>query len=232
MSLKASNNSTTSSTTKTDIPALEAGGYPARLVQIVDLGIQAQRPYQGEAKPDAQELLVTYELSDEFLLDEDGNADTSKPRWLTETFPLFSLRAERAKSTQRMLALDPKGEAEGDWSELLGKPCTVTIVANAGKGKHVGRTFNNVAGLTAMRSKDADALAPMVNPGVVLDLDEPDMEAFSRLPDWIVARIEGGVHYSASKLAEVRGGATVAAPAAPVVTAPVVAAEVDEDCPF
>ena len=129
MSLKATNNSTTSSTTKTDIPALEAGGYPARLVQIVDLGIQAQRPYQGEAKPDAQELLVTYELSDEFLLDEDGNADTSKPRWLTETFPLFSLRAERAKSTQRMLALDPKGEAEGDWSELLGKPCTVTILS-------------------------------------------------------------------------------------------------------
>ena len=227
MSLKANNSATT--TTKSNVPALEAGGYPARLVQIVDLGVQEQRPYQGDAKPDAQELLVTYELSDEFLLDEDGNSDLTKPRWLSETFPLFSLRAERAKSTQRMLALDPKGEAEGDWSELLGKPCTVTIVANAGKGKHLGRTFNNVAGVTAMRSKDADALAPMVNPGLVLDLDEPDMEAFSRLPDWIVARIEGGVHYAASKLAEVRGGAV---PSTPVIVAPVVADVIDDDCPF
>tara|TARA_R110000803_G_scaffold15263_2_gene42414 strand:+ start:5675 stop:6346 length:672 start_codon:yes stop_codon:yes gene_type:complete len=223
MSLKANNSATT--TTKSNVPALEAGGYPARLVQIVDLGVQEQRPYQGDAKPDAQELLVTYELSDEFLLDEEGNADTTKPRWLSETFPLFSLRAERAKSTQRMLALDPKGEAEGDWSELLGKPCTVTIVANAGKGKHLGRTFNNVAGVTAMRSKDADALAPMVNPGLVLDLDEADVATFDRLPEWIQTKIEGGVTYATSKLAEVRGGA---APAA----APVAAVTVDEDCPF
>lgn len=224
MSLKATNAGSKSGS-KSTVPALEAGGYPARLVQIVDLGLQAQRPYQGDVKPDAQELLVTYELSDEFLLDETGQPDLSKPRWLSETFPLFSLRAERAKSTQRMLALDPTGFVEGDWSELLGVPCMVTIVANAGKGKHIGRTFNNVAGVTAMRSKDADALTTMVNEGVVFDMDEADVESFDRLPEWIQNKIEGGVAYATSPLAEARGGASPS-------SAPVAAVTDDEDCPF
>ena len=54
-------------------PNLEPGPYPARLVQIIDLGLQPQRPYKGVEKPPAHELMVTYELSDAFMIDKDGN---------------------------------------------------------------------------------------------------------------------------------------------------------------
>src|SRR3546814_6949836 len=38
---------------------LPAGTYPARLVQVVDLGLQPQRPYQGQEKSPAQEIMQT-----------------------------------------------------------------------------------------------------------------------------------------------------------------------------
>lgn len=60
---------------------LEPGVYPARLVQLIDLGVQPQRPFQGKDKPPAQEIMITYEFTDEFLKDEDGNEIEDKPRW-------------------------------------------------------------------------------------------------------------------------------------------------------
>ena len=33
---------------------IEPGVYPARLVQLFDLGLQPQRPFQGKDKPPAQ----------------------------------------------------------------------------------------------------------------------------------------------------------------------------------
>ena len=44
------------------------GSYPARLVQIIDLGLQAQKPYQGKDKAPVQEIMFTYELVDELSL--------------------------------------------------------------------------------------------------------------------------------------------------------------------
>ena len=42
---------------------LESGTYPARLLNVIDCGLQAQRPYQGQLKKPQPEILVTYELS-------------------------------------------------------------------------------------------------------------------------------------------------------------------------
>ena len=105
----ALNAKTASSGGGMNIEPLEPGTYPARLVQVVDLGVQAQRPYQGKEKDPVQEILLTYEFVDEFLKDEDGNEETDKPRWLSESMPLFNLSSERAKSTLRYNALDPCG---------------------------------------------------------------------------------------------------------------------------
>ena len=54
---------------------IEPGTYPVRVAQIIDLGLQPQRPYQGQEKPPAYEIMMTYEFLDEFCLDEDGNAE-------------------------------------------------------------------------------------------------------------------------------------------------------------
>ena len=178
-------------------PPLEAGTYPARLVQVIDLGVQEQRPYQGQEKPPAQEISLTYELLDEFLLDEDGQEQLDKPRWVSERFVLHNLASEKAKSTKRYTALDPEELADGDFFALVNTPVNVTIVQNPGKE---GRIYNNVAGISPMRSKDAERAPALVNEPRVFDLDAPDMAVFEQFPDWIKEVIKSNLNYAGSAL--------------------------------
>jgi hypothetical protein len=185
---------------------LEEGSYPARIVQIIDLGLQEQRPYQGQEKPPAYEMNITYELLDEFMLDEDGKEDEEKPRWISEIIPVHNLKSDKAKSTKRYMALDPNLDHDGDFTALLGEPCNVTIVNNEGKGVNKGKVYNNVAGISAMRPKDAAKAPDLVNPSVVFSLDEPDVDVFNKFPDFLKDRIKNNLEYNGSPLAKQLGG--------------------------
>lgn len=180
--------------------AMEAGNYPCRIVQVIDLGMQPQRAWQGEEKPPAHSLMVTYEFTDEFMKDDDGNDIEDKPRWLSEEFPLRSLDSDLAKSTKRYKALDPTLALGGDWAKLVDMPCMVTVTQTEGKGKNEGRTFNNIGGVSAMRTRDADRTAPLVNPPKILDLDSPDLNTFNSLPEWLQDKIKNNLEFKGSAL--------------------------------
>jgi hypothetical protein len=184
MALKANEVSTGSNFKKPD--PLEPGAYPARVVQVISLGLQKQQPYAGEEKPPKHELYVTYEILDEFLLDEDGEEIKDKPRWISERFGLHNLDSDMAKSTKRYFALDPENEYGGDWEKIPGSPCIVNIINNkAEKGKHKGKVFDKVGSVSAMRAKEANKAKELVNPPKIFDIDAPDMEVFYSLPDWL-----------------------------------------------
>lgn len=213
---------------------IEPGTYPARLVQIIDLGLQAQRPYQGKDKPPAQEIMLTYELVDTFMVDENGEELTDKPRWISETLPFYGLYADKAKSTQRYNALDPSGEFDGDFAKAIGQPINVTIVNNA-----VGeKVYDNIATISAMRPRDADKCPELVNPAKLLDLDAPDLDVFNALPEWLREKIKGNLNYKGSPLEQLLGGggdrprSAKAAAAAKPAKAEEPAAEQDEDAPY
>lgn len=176
---------------------LEPGNYPARLIQVIDLGVQKQRDFKGEAKPPIQEVRLVYELSDAFMVDESGEEMLDKPRWVGEDIPLNALSKDKAKSTNRYLAIDPKCEFEGDFTQLVGRPVVVTIVNNQSGDK----VFDNIAGASVMRPRDADKLAPLVNEAVVFDLSEPDMNVFNKLPKWIQEKITSNLEFAGSPLA-------------------------------
>ena len=180
--------------------AMEAGTYPCRLVQIVDCGIQDQRPHMGKAKPPCQTLRLVWEFTDEFCLDEEGNEQLDKPRWLKDEFPFKSLDCDLATSTKRYKVLDPTDEFDGDWTQLLNVAANVTVVNNEGKGKNAGTIYNNIGGVTAMRKRDADKTAELVNPTLLFVVDDPDMEAFGRLPDWLQDMIKKNHEYAGSVL--------------------------------
>ena len=181
---------------------IEAGSYPARVVQILDLGLQPQRPFEGEDKPPAHEIMMTYEFLDEFIKDENGEDVEDKPRWLSETFPFRSLDSDLAKSTKRYRALDPEEVHEGDFTALVETPCTVTVVNNAGKGKNAGKVYNNIAAVSAMRPKDARTAPALVNEPKVFVLDEPDLTVFLSLPQWLQDKIKANLEYEGSTLQE------------------------------
>lgn len=197
MTLKSSN---APSNSKPQEP-IDPGSYPARLVQVIDLGLQPQK-FEGEEKPPKNEITTTYELADEFMKDEEGNDILDKPRWVSETFTLNSLNSDRAKSTQRYFALDSEAKYEGDWSKLLETPATVTIINKAGTGKNKGKVYNNIGSVSAMRPKDAARLPELKNPAKFFDLDAPDVELFLSLPDFIQKKIREGLEFNGSKLDE------------------------------
>lgn len=181
---------------------LEPDVYRARLVQVIDLGLQPQRPYQGKEKPPAHEIMLTYEFCDEFMKDENGDDIEDKPRWLSETLPFYGLFADKAKSTQRYYAFDPDEAFGGDFAKCIGVPVNVTVVNNI-SGDTV---YNNVGNVAAMSGKKAAQCPELVNPSKVFDLDNPDMEVFNSLPDWIQEKIKGNLNYQGSPLQKALGG--------------------------
>jgi hypothetical protein len=182
-------------------PALPAGSYPARIVQVIDLGLQAQRDYNGQAKPPINSLSITYELVDEFLLDEDGNDMEDKPRWMSETFGLFALTSDMATSTKRMVALDTDGEADGDWTKMVGKPCTINVVENPSSKPGDDTIYNNVKGATAMRPKDVAKLPELVNKPKLFEMsDDPDLDIFLSLSNYLQDLVKKGLEFEGSAL--------------------------------
>lgn len=187
-----------SSTGGAKAPCLDAGAYPGRLVQIIDLGRQEQDPYKGKEKKPADMIMTTYEILDEFLQDEDGNDLLDKPRWQSEQFVLYNLDVENAKSTKRYSALDPDRKYKGDWSQLIGAPCTITLVKNVAKTS--GNEYNAIATISSMREKEAKNAPKLVNDPKVFDLTNPDLEVFFALPDWLQEKIKTNLDYDGSLL--------------------------------
>lgn len=198
MSLNAKNKSTNAN--KVEQESLVAGTYPSKVVHIIGLGMQEQRPYQGKPKPDIDELMVTYESADEFTVDEDGNVEEDRPRWFSETFPFYGLGAENAKSTKRYKALDPDMNFDGDWSQLGGTAVGVVLSKTAGKGKHDGKFFNNVEGLSPLRAKEKEGMPDLIGDIKVFDFYDPDIDIFMSFPQWIQDKIKGATNYAGSDL--------------------------------
>ena len=182
-----------------EFPKMEAGTYPCRVVHVLDLGKQPQRPWQGQEKPPADEMALTYEFVDEFMVDEDGEPMEDKPRHLTEIFVLYNLDAEKAKSTARYHALDPNEEYDGDWTKLINTPCMVTVVINPSKTIK-GKTYENIAEVSPMRAKDAEKCPELINPARVLDLGSPDIDVFRSLPKWQQEKIASNLEFAGSDL--------------------------------
>jgi hypothetical protein len=194
-----------------EIPHLAAGTYPARLAQVIELGLHPDS-FEGEEKSPKIKMKLTYELVDTFLTDEEGQDMPDKPRWISEDVWLFSLGAEKAKSTLRYKAFDPQGVHGGDFVGCLDTPVNVSVVEDPGKGKNKGKTFNKIAGVSAMRPKDAEKCPPLVNKSKFFLLDNPDIELFMTFPDYIKNVIKSNLEYAGSPLEKALAGVKEAAP--------------------
>lgn len=175
---------------------IEVGSYPARVVRILDLGLQAGQEFEGRMKPNANKVDFTYELLDCFMKDKDGNYDESKPRWISEDFPLHRPDADLAKSTKRAKAIDPTNSVDYDLTKMLGMPCMVTVGHRVSKGK----TYDKVLDVAPMRASQAAAAPALKNEPILFLLDEPDMEVFNKLPPFMQDRIKGNLEFNGSKL--------------------------------
>src|SRR6478735_3744667 len=87
---------------------LAEDNFPCRVAQVIDLGRHKRETYDtvnrkyvvDDSKAPANMVMLTYEFTTEFMKDEDGNDLEDKPRWLSETLPIFALDIELATSTK------------------------------------------------------------------------------------------------------------------------------------
>lgn len=164
-----------------DIPVLAIDTYPARLVQAIDIGSHEQFDWQTkESNGIKPRVILTFELPTE-LYEFDGE---SKPRWISREYTL----SYNEKSTMFKIlgSLDPNDEADGVISEVLGAPCSLTIGhTKTGKAK-----IASISGVAKGMTVDE-----LYNEPRFFDRDEPDMEQWKLLPDWIKGKIKESEEY-------------------------------------
>lgn len=156
-------------------PILSPGSYPARLVQIVDLGMQPGTSMYPEPK---LKMEMRFELLDEFMADEDGKELENKPRWFSYelTYNADGYMGDRSNIYK---VFDALGGFDKPLPDLLGTPCNVAIAKGL---KQDGKTEKNkITGVSAMREKDAEKASPLQNETTYFSLMEPDMEVWKTL---------------------------------------------------
>lgn len=168
------------------------GQHMARIVRIIDLGLQKQRPFQGQEKAPAFEIQLEFEFPNERI---DVNGE-SRPMWEKKRIKLSS--HEKSTCYKWYNKLDPKNEHGGDWEQLIGKECAVFISHNPGKGKNEGRTFAQISDVMPLMA--GMTVPPLENDAVIFNLDSPDMEVFASFPDWLQGIIKQNLQYDGSKL--------------------------------
>lgn len=157
-----------------DIPTLPIGSYPARLLSIVDLGLQAG---SAQYPDDKLQMSLTFELSDEFLLDAEGNEMKDEPRFLEldVTYKEDGYMDDRSAIYKVWTALDGFNTPI---HELLGRPCMISVDVGVSKKD---KEFNKITSVSPMREKDAARLDPIVGETFLFSLDaNATLETFNQ----------------------------------------------------
>jgi len=154
-------------------PAISPGTYPARIAQIIDLGVQ-EDTYEGETKENPK-LWVTFELPTE-TINIDGE---DKPRWISREFTKST--SERALLTKLIMVVNEDAESLDD---LLGKALFLeTGLTSGGNAKCTGYA-KPMKGFTVPElSKEAE----------LFDLDNPNQAVYDKLPDFLKEKIDNRI---------------------------------------
>lgn len=171
---------------------ITAGQHAARIVRVIDFGLQTQRPYKGEEKSPAFEIMIEFEFPDE-RIEIEGE---SRPMWKSRKIKVSS--DERSICYKWYNKLDPENVHRGDWSKLVGKECAVLIVHEKGKNNNEGRVFDKIGDI--MPIMKGMKVPPLENDPVVFDLGSPDMEVFASFPEWMQNKIKENLQFDGSKL--------------------------------
>lgn len=186
MSMKISDY-TGNSKPRMNIPDLEPGTYPARIVQLINLGRQVKTNWKtGEVEtyddgnPVVQhKVWITSELPTE-TFEYDGE---EAPRWMSKEVTISG--HEKAALPKIM---DACGVTSGDITDMLGKPHLVTIgQTSTGKPK-ITSYSKPMKGMNVPDIMNKDKM-------MVFDPYMPDMDDWDKLPKFLKEKIEGAEDY-------------------------------------
>ena len=183
---------------KKDFGRVDDGAYPARIVQIVDFGLQYATDWKtGEVKKydDGNDVMqhkvwINFELPDE-TIEIDGVA---RPRWYGKEYTVSA--HEKSALHALLKAVDPKGDNTDKGRNvrgLLGLPAMVTIASTSSGKPKIGAVSGVPKGLQ---------VGALANDEAFLDLDSVDTDSFFELPAWMQKRIKEGIGFDDTKMAK------------------------------
>ena len=169
---------------KTDYGRLEDGNHLARIVSVIDFGLQEQTDWQTKEKIDPKKVvMITYETPNETIeiKDKEGNVET-KPRWISKEYTLSF--HEMAALRKVVNALKPDIES---LDELLNIPCMITVGSTAtGNAKIVGVS-------KPMKGMEVPEL---FGDSFHFDFSDPNMELFNGLLKWQQEKVKSALDYN------------------------------------
>lgn len=167
-----------------NIPPLDGGTYMSVCVGVIDLGEQYRQFDKQKQGKYAEECMFIFEIPSE-RVQVDGE---DKPRWLSSKRHTVSLH-ERSALYQMLTSwrgkalsdaeLDPAGDGF-DLMQMAGQGAMLSVSVAE---KDDGSLKNKIEAVTGFPK----GIAPPQPESEILvfDADDPDMEVFGKLPEWI-----------------------------------------------
>jgi hypothetical protein len=177
---------------QTNFKPAPAGGHPAVLFGLVDLGTQ-EGEWQGKTTHQRKVRLI-FELHS-----DDTKMDDGRPMMIGRTFTLSS--NENAALRQfiegwRGKTFTDDEASEFDYRTMLGKPCILNVTHTERNGK----TYANIDG--AMRVPKGMAVPAQENPNVYFYMgtedsgfSEYDPTIYEALADWLKEKVAASPEY-------------------------------------
>lgn len=188
---------------RTVYPALDAGPYPAYLASMVVTGKQKQRPYKGQEKEDAVDLVFGFEIiGHSIAIERDDGTEETLPKIISEVVKFIG--GDKAKLTKIREGIDPTGLISKEGKELhnlLGEVCQPTLTKT--QSKQDPEVFSNyvdsVSGKPNIPGWEAPAMR--LEP-LLFNFYEPDWDTFLKLPRWVQNKCKEATDFDGSELAK------------------------------
>lgn len=171
---------------------IPAGNYVARCYQMIHIGT-VEEVIQGTPKI-LNKVRIGWELPTETKVFKEENGE--QPRVISKEFTL----SMNEKSNLRKVLASWRGkdftEAEAksfDITKLIGAPCMLNLIHKPSKDGT--KTYEEISSITPM-PKGFECPA-QVNVTQIWDYDNPDMELFRHLPDFITDKIKKSLEWVA-----------------------------------
>jgi hypothetical protein len=178
------------------------GARPARLMTVIDLGVQKQEPYQGKKKKPAQQVILGFDLVDD--LDDDGKPVRLTTGWyplnVTVDWKTKHLH-EKSKLFAIVKALDPNNKKfKGDLNNLVGLPCIVNVKLVKKDIKGEERTYANFDGCGPVPDIEGFKVNKSKNDPYVFDFDSPTADSWLALQDRLKVKVRESINYADSEV--------------------------------
>lgn len=164
--------------------------HVARCFSLIDLGTQ-KKTYQGQDKGEARKIRVGWELLGEDKMD-DGKPFAISKSYFLSLHEKAALRKDLESWRGRPFTSDE--ESMFDVSKLLNVYCMLNVIREQGQD---GNEYTKIAAITPLPKGMPKPEG--VNPEFVFDLDDPDMDAFSKFSDKTKEIIEASREWKARK---------------------------------